>query len=646
MKSSAALLLCVLAAPVIADEGMWPFNQFPRDAILQKHKFEVSSEFLDHLRLASARVGAGSGSFVSAGGLLLTNQHVVAGCLGDRGKDGFYAGAQAGERRCPGLEAAVLMAIEDVTEPVKAAAREGMPAAQALADRNAAIAKLEKDCAAKTGNRCSVVKLFSGNRYDLYQYKIYTDLRLVFAPEQELAFFGRERDAITYLRYGLDIAFLRVYENGRPAAPQHYLKWSAEAVKEGDLVFAAGNPAPTSRLVTAAQLSFYRDTALPLAVARLGARIQQLSAFSAQSPENRQAAEATLDSFLNSYKLAAGKLIGLRDDRLAGRKTIFEGKIKRALERDPKLAEAGKVWDEVAAAYKSWTPFEKAYQVLEGSAAPGSTLFRAARQIVRKENPAAEPVNDAIEMLMLAQYLEELKQLGEKEAPVKSILAGKSPQAAAEALVKAARANDRAPIIRLAQALEPAAQKLRKKRQELIESLETSAAERIAQYRFRLFGVAEYPDATGTPRVEFGVVKGYTDRAAVAMPYAATYGGLYYRKNNEGPYQVPQRWVDAKAVLNLVTPLDFVSTCDIGGGDYGSPVVNRAGELVGVTFDGNLESLPGVYLYSDEQARAVHVSVQGIVEALQKLYQAAPLLEELGIKPEGRPHLSSRLWAN
>jgi hypothetical protein len=641
------VVLCFLAVPAIADEGMWPFNQFPRDAVLGKYKLDVSNGLLDRLRQASVRIGGGSGSLVSPSGLVLTNQHLISGCLArlstpgrDYLKDGFYAREQSAEPRCGELEAAVLESIDDVTAQVKGVAPEATPAAQAVEQRKTAIARIEKECAARGGARCTVVPLFSGGRYDLYRYRVWNDVRLVFAPEHDLAFFGKERDAVTYLRYGLDAAFLRVYENGKPADTPHYLKWSREPVHDGDLVLAVGNPSPTARLATAAQLTFYRDTALPLAVARLGMRVRELTAFAAKSEANRHAAEPVLNSLLNAYKVAAGKLIGLKDDRLVGRKTFFETRIRRAVERDPKLgAEAGKVWDEVAKAYKQWAPLEKPYQLLEAAPAPGSTLVRMARQIVRGEAvDAAGAIDDSLETLLLGQYLEELKQLPEKEAPLKSILGGKTPRQAAEAMVQATKLKDPAArrrgaddaMLRLAQVLDEPARKIGRKHQDVIESLEASAAERIAQYRFRLFGAAEYPDATGTPRVEFGVVKGYTDRAGVAMPYAATFSGLYYRRNNAGPYQVPQPWVDLQAALDPVARLDFVSTCDIGGGDSGSPTVNRAGEMVGVIFDGNLESLPGVYLYSDEQARAVHVAVEGIAEALAKIYKAQPLLEELG----------------
>jgi hypothetical protein len=652
IRSQNAVLIALaafLAWPAAADEGMWPYYQFPKDVVLQKYKFEVTTDFLDHLRQATVRIGEGSGAFVSPNGLLLTSRQIAAECLAklssaqhDYSKDGFYASTESAEPQCPGLEAEVLLRIEDVTNKVKGAAKENTPATQAIRSRNAAIAQIEKDCSAASAHRCTVVNLFSGGRYDLYEYRVFKDVRLVFAPEYDLAFFGKERDAITYLRYGLNIAFLRVYESGKPAAGASFLKMSAEGVKDGDLVIAAGDPAPTSRSATAAQLAFYRDSAFPAALSRLQSRIQLLTAFSLQSEANLRAAQPTLAGFLSDYKIDAGKLIGLRDDRLVTRKTVFEGKIRRAVQASKLGTDAGKVWDDLAAAYKSWAPHEKAYQMLESSPDPGSNLFRAARRIVRKEEgePGEMPVNEAIEILLLTKYLEELKTLGDKEAPLKSILGGKTPQEAAEAYVKASnlknpaarrQVNSEDGMIRLAQLLDEPARRLAKKHEELIGSLEASAAEKIAQYRFKLFGAADYPDATGTPRVEFGVVKGYIDRAGVAMPYASTFSGLFYRQNNEGPYQVPKRWVDLKSELSQTVPLDFVSTCDIGGGDYGSPTVNRAGDLVGVTFDGNLESLPGVYLYSDEQARAVHVAVGGILESLEKIYKATPLLRELGL---------------
>jgi hypothetical protein len=622
-KYAAPRLTCLALAvaavsPLIADEGLWPYNQFPQDALKTKNGFETPPGFLDHLRSSSVRIGGGSGAFVSADGLILTSRQGAAGC--NLPVDGFASADRTAELRCPNLDASVLLTIEDVTASLKAAG-------QSLTQRNAAIAKIEKDCSAKTGDVCSVVRLFSGGRYDLYRYKRYSDIRLVFAPEYSAAFFGKERDSITYLRYGLNIAFLRAYDKGQPARTPDYLKWSPDGVKEGDLVFAASNPGATSRLATAAQLTFYRDSSLPLAVARLQTRLQLLAGIATPG------AEATVTQLVSEFKSDAGKLIGLRDDRLVTRKTTFEGKIKRAVQNDPKLgADAAKVWDDVAAAYKKWTPYEKPYQVLESEAAPGSKLFQQARRKVRGEAPIAstEPIDNQVEILMLTQYLDELRILGEKESPIKAILGGRTPKQTAEAMVQAGPASEDG-VTKLARLIDPQALKLRKQHEEIIGSLEVSAAEKIAQYRFKIFGAADYPDGTGTPRVEFGAVSGYTDRAAVAQPFASTFSGLYYRQNNEGPWQVAQKWIDLRSSLHEVTPLDFVSTCDTGGGDYGSPVVNRSGELVGVTFDGNLESLPNVFLYTSDQARSVHVDVRGIAEALEKVYKTTGLVRELGL---------------
>jgi hypothetical protein len=635
MKLQSFLIACLCAIPANAAEGLWPYNQFPKDSVKQKLGFEVDAAFLDRLRLASVRLAGGSGSFVSPAGLLLTTRQLAGACLSslstpqhDYFRDGFQAANQAAELPCSGMDAGVLMKIDDVTEPVKAAGA-------ILALRNAAITRIEKECAAKSGNVCSVVRLFSGGRYDLYRYKSYRDLRLVFAPEYAIAFFGRERDSISYLRYGLNIAFLRAYENGQPAATPLYLKWAAEGVKEGDLVFLGGNPGPTGRLSTASQLTFLRDTALPLRLARLQPRVQQLNAFAAASEDNLRAAQSTLARLLTEYKSDAGKLIGLRDDRLVTRKTAFESKIRRAVEGNAKLgAEAGKVWDEITTAYRKWRPLDKPYEILEAEPAPGSRLFRMARQIVRSEplDDSGDAVNAKLETMMLTQYLAELAGLGlgEKELPLKTILAGATPAEAAEKMVRASKLQSGDPIIALARAIDGPALRLRKQHDDIIGTLEVSATEKIAQFRLKLFGAADYPDGTGTPRVEFGLVKGYTDRAAVAQPYAATFSGLYYRKDNEGPWLVPPRWIDAREALNPLTQLDFVSTADIGGGDYGSATVNQRGELVGVTFDGNLESLPVTYLYSDDQARAVHVDVRGIVEALDRVYRSVALLKELG----------------
>jgi hypothetical protein len=577
MQFRRLLLFSTLAVPLMADEGLWLFSQFPKDAFKQKYETEVTDSFLDHLRLATARIGSGTGAFVSERGLLLTNQRLAADCLAKAKllQDGFYAATEAQETRCPGLEADVLVKIENVTTKVKSSASGVAKASDALEKRNAAIASIEKDCGAKTGHVCSVVKLYSGERYDLYEYKKYNDLRVVFAPERAIAQFGGNPANNTFPRYALDIAFLRAYEKGGPAATPQFLKW-AEGVKDGAAVFAIGSPSATARLSTVAQLNFYHDTMLPFALSRVQSRIVDLRAFSAKSADNQRAAELPLASLSADYKLLAGKLIGLSDATLMARKTNFERRLRNAAQRDPKIGtEGGKVWDDVATAYKNWTPSEHEYQVL-----------------AYPMNEASDP---AVKAVLESRYQEEQKALKEKQ-----------PEAAKTRLMK--------------------------KHQETIEALETSAAEKIASYRYRIFGDADYPDATGTPRITFGQVKAYKDRTEAPVPYTGTFGGLYYFAFPQEPYKLPSRWVEGKSALNLVTPMNFASTCDITAGASG-PVVNTAGEIVGVTFDGNIESIALTYLYSDETARAVHVATQGIVEALRKLYKTPALLHELGARP-------------
>jgi hypothetical protein len=672
------LLIGALCLPLMADEGVWLFNQFPKDKVKEKYEFEVTDAFLDHLRLSTLRIGSGTGSFVSPGGLVLTNQRVVADCLkGAAGhdylKDGFYAAAPAEELPCPNLDASVVVAMEEVTKQVKDSAKEGSKPAEALAKRNAAIATIEKACADRTHNTCTVVKLSSGERYDLYQYKKYSDVRLVFAPESAIALFGGAAADYTFQRYSLDVAFLRAYEDGKPAATPQYLKWSTEGVTDTALTFAAGNPAPTSRLATFAQLNFYHDTMLPAMIGRIQWRLLDLRNFAERSQANLTMATRHLGELNTSYKFLAGRLIGLGDVRLMARKQNFEKKLRTAVEHDPKLGTtAGKVWDEVATAYTNWKPSERHYEILESPGAIGSEMFRIARQIVRlseeraKPNEqrlpeyrdsnlasleaslySAAPIDSEIESIMLARYLEEIKALGDREVPLKAILGSRTPTQAAEEYLKTSKlkdvaerrrlAADRAAVqksddgmIRLAKLLEEPARKLLKRHEDTIEALEVSSAEKIASYRFRMFGAADYPDATSTLRLTYGTVKDYKDRTEAKVLYDTTFGGLFYMSGKMAPVLLPQRWMDAKGSLDLVTPYDFPTTCDIAG-TAGSPTVNKKGELVGIVVDGNLESIALTYLYTDETARAVHVATQGIAEALRVVYKTPALLRELGV---------------
>jgi hypothetical protein len=686
-RSFPALLLAasfLLAWPAAADEGIWLFNRFPSEKVKQKYGFEVSGAFLDKLRLGSVRFfGLASGSFVSPKGLLLTNHHVASECIQqlstkqhDYMSNGFYAATLADERKCPDLEADVLLSIEDVTRQVTANVPSDTSSPEAGQTRRANMSRIEKDCTTSADDRCEVVTLYSGGQYHLYKYRKYTDIRLVFAPEAGIAAFGGDPDNFTYPRYCLDMAFFRAYVNGQPAGTPDYLRWSREGVKDGELVFVPGNPGSTGRLNTVAQLEFFRDVSYPLVQARLESLIKTLLSFSSRSAENKRVAADNLFSQQNSYKAYAGFLVGLRDPKLIELKRREESELRSLVSRDPKLASAyGGAWDRIAAAYQQFAGSYKPYYLLEVGAGRGSELFRIARDVVRlaeeRSKPngqrlreyrdsalpgveaslyAAIPVSPAMETAVLEDYLRSLQEsLGADDPTVKAVLNGLSPREAARRFVATSKLADVAErkrlassveavkssqdgMVRLAMLLDARARELRKLYEDTVESVVTSEGGKIAQARFAVLGASAYPDATFTLRLSYGQVKGYRNEAGAEIPYATTFEGLYRRAAGKDPFRLPSRWVKAKSKLNLAAPFNFVSTADTHGGNSGSPTVNTRGEIVGILFDGNLESLPDRFLYTEERARSVHVAVQGMIEALRNVYAAGRLIDELGLR--------------
>jgi Peptidase S46 len=680
-----AFLLAVSGGPVTGDEGIWLPNQFPAGDVQKKHGVAVSKDFLDRLRLASVRVVA-SGSFVSPSGLLFTNHHVASECIQqlsssehDYMKDGFYAGSIASEKRCPGMEADVLLAIEDVTGMVAAGVREETEPAEASRIRRANIARIEKECTGRTGNRCEVVTLYSGGQHHLYQYRKYDDVRLVFAPESSIAAFGGDIDNFTYPRFCFDITFLRVYEDGKPAATPNYLRWSRNGVRDGELIFVSGHPGTTGRLNTAAQLEFFRDVSYPFIHARLDSLIRTLKEYSAESAENKRVAADNLSSQQNSFKAYTGFLSGLRDAALMSAKRAEEEKLRDAANRDPWMRKSySSAWDEIAAAYSAFRQDYRPYWLLETAATRGSELMRIARDIVRlseergKPNEtrlkeyrdsalpstetalfAAAPISAPMETAVIADYLEFMRVgLGADDPTVRAVLGGSSPREAASRYVGASRLADIAErkrlaasseavrksddgMIRLALLLDGRARELRKKYEDGIEAVLALNVSKVAQARYRTRGAADYPDATSTLRVSFGPVRGYKTGGGPFVPYATDFEGLFSRATGVDPFVLPEQWIRAKSALDLKTPFNFVSTADTHGGNSGSPTVNLDGEVVGILFDGNLESLPNRFLYTEERSRSVHVSAQAITEALRKVYHAQPLLTELGLSLPG-----------
>jgi hypothetical protein len=674
LSLSLLALLVWLILPVAADEGMWPYNLVPKDYLAKKYNFKVTDDWLNHLRLASVAFGGASGSFVSPDGLVLTNHHVGRGAIQnlstperDLIKNGFYARTRDEELKCPGMVLSVLQEIEDVTERVLAAEKPGMSPQEVMAARDKAIAEIQKEATEKSGLRCQVVSLYSGSMYNLYKYKTYNDVRLVFAVENDIAFFGGDPDNFTYPRYDLDVSIFRIYENGKPLKTKDYLKWSTTPLKEGDLVFCSGNPGSTGRLLTYDQLLFLRDVSYPFTIDNLKRRQAILHQYASRGPEQERIARNTIFGIENSLKATIGYQSGLLDKDLMARKLAEEQQIRQAVTANPELAkEYGQAWDEIAQAQKEFASFFKQYQFFERGNAFNTVYFNMARSIVRMANMRdaqgratgagagrmmgeSRPVPDDFEILKLTDSLQQLKEQLPDQQETKWLLGCRSPEEVAKDLIMGTKLKDPEyrkklmeggseaiymsddPMIKLALMIEPVARGLRERYENKVRAVEVKNGTLVARALFKIKGTSIPPDATGTLRLSFGVVKGYMENGK-KIPFHTTFAGLYekaQRFNFKPPYSLPEIWLKKKAALNLNTPLNFVATIDSIGGNSGSPVVNRKGEFVGTLFDGNIQSLPTRFVYEEKVARSIMVDGQALIEALLKIYDAKPLADEL-----------------
>jgi len=702
LRSFAVACTIGFVASAAADEGMWLFNAPPLKQLKEKYQFEPTPQWLEHLQKASVRFNSGgSGSFVSANGLLITNHHVGADCLQKFGdeqhnylRDGFYAKTQAEEKKCVDLELNVLMSIEDVTARVNGAVKSGMaglPAGasaqageQAANARKAVIAAIEKDSKNKTGLRSDVVTLYQGGAYHLYRYKRYDDVRLVFAPEQQSAFYGGDPDNFEYPRYDLDICIFRVYENGQPAKIDNFLKFNPNGPSDGELTFVSGHPGKTDRQLTLDELADTRDRYLPYVLRMFNRREVLESAYSARSFENARKAREDLFGTQNNRKRYDGYLAGLLDPQIWSQLKTREQKLRDAIARDPKLKSTIAAYDRIKRAQAEIAKNAPLYNYLEqerpstiGYRQPRAfvgDLFKYARLLLRAVDERAkpngerlpqfrdsareslelelfstEPIYDDYEILLLTDSLTDFaSQFGEDNSLAQKVLAGKSPHARAAELVSGTKLKDVAvrrelyskdaaalqaahdPMLDLARLIDGPAREARKT-YDAQEEIKIQAYAEIARARFAIEGTGSFPDATFTLRLSYGTVRGY-EQDGKQIPAFTDFAGLYQRSaehDNKPPFDLPQRWIDKKAILNLATHFDFVSDADIIGGNSGSPVVNKDNEFVGIIFDGNIQSLVLDCIYTNTQARAVSVDSAAIIEALRKVYDAGALADEL-----------------
>jgi hypothetical protein len=694
LRFACAILTLTIAfgASAFADEGMWLFNSPPLKQLKERYHFEPARLWLDHLQKASVRFNSGgSGSFVSATGLVITNHHIGADALQKFSdeqhnylRDGFYVRTRAEEKKCIDLELNVLMSIEDVTARVNGAVKSEMTSEQALDARKSVIAAIEKESKEKTGLRSDVVTLYQGGAYHLYGYKRYDDVRLVFAPEQQIAFYGGDPDNFEYPRFDLDICLFRVYENGQPAKIDNYLKFNPRGPADGELTFVSGHPGKTDRQLTLDELADMRDRELPRILTMFKRREVLLHSFGERAFENERRDRDDFLGVQNNRKRYDGYLAGLLDPQISQALQAREQKLREAISRDPKLTSTIAAYDRITKAQAEIAKNARLYNYFEMERprfgiyrqprAFYSTLFKYARLLVRATDERAkpngerfeefrdsareslelelfstEPVYDDVELLTLTDSFTDLASaFGASDPLVKMVLGDKSPVERASELIKGTQLKDLAfrkelyaggkaaieaahdPMIDIAIAIDSTGRQA-KKVFETQEEIKQQAYAEIAKARFATEGANTYPDATFTLRLSYGRVRGYEENGK-QIPAFTNFAGMYERAaehENKPPFDLPQRWIDKKNKLALTTPFNFVSDADIIGGNSGSPVVNQAGEFVGIIFDGNIQSLVLDCIFTDKQARAVSVDSAAILEALRNVYDAQPLADEL-----------------
>ena len=673
--AAVAGVLALMATPSTAraDEGMWTFDNFPIQTVNDKYGTRIDQAWLDRVRNAAVRIQGCSASFVSDQGLILTNWHCVVGCVAelsspeqDYVKNGFLTANREEEKRCPGQTAEVLVDIVDVTDRVLGAG-VGLEGAAFNAARTAETNTIQTEaCAGDPKFNCQVISFYRGGRFALYKFRRYEDVRLVFAPENQAAFFGGDPDNFNFPRYALDAGFLRAYEDGRPVESPGFLRWNPNAPVEGDPVFVAGNPGSTSRLLTMSQLERLRDQQLPLTLIQNSELRGRLLEYSLTGDEAKRVSFDPIFGLENGFKAQYGQHQSLLDPAFLGARREAEAELRAGVAADPSLVQRiGDPWTDLegvqATARELYLPFRQ----LEQSAGGGSTLYQMARGIVRASKNTAmteaqrarlvaavgaeTPIAVEMEEIRLRYWLSKTREYLTVDNPeVKAMLGRESPEALADRLISGTRMADAAfraeaaamtteqlaeadPLLAFIIANDAAATAIGARWAAEVNAPTARAAEKVAQARFAVYGVNQYPDATFSLRLSYGRVEGWSYRG-VTVPAFTYMGGLYERATGAEPFNAAQAFIDNQTRVNKETVYNFSSTNDIIGGNSGSPVINAAGEVIGAAFDGNIHSLGGAYGYDGELNRTVTVSTAAITEALRNIYPSPHLLEELGVR--------------
>ncbi len=662
-----------------ADEGMWLFNDLPVEQLKDKYGFEPTAAWSEHLMKSAVRFNVGgSASFISSNGLVLTNHHVGSDTLyklstkeNDYYRDGFLAKSFGEELKAPDLELNQLVNIVDVTDRVNKAVPATMSAADAAVARRAAIEAIEKSANDETGLRCNVVTLYGGGRYHLYQFKKFTDVRLVWSPEAAIAFFGGDADNFEYPRFNLDACIFRVYENDKPAVIEHFLKWSKNGPANDELTFVCGNPGNTSRIYTVAALKHLRDVRLPFTMDFIRRREVLLQQFGLEGEEQARRAKDGLFGFQNSRKARNGMLQGLQDPAVMAAKESAESQLLAKIKSSPELKKYADAWDTIAAVEHERAALlgkgvtintqlvviaQQLVQMAAEDQKPSPERLEefqdAGRESLEQQLFSTAPIYLDLERVLTADMIARmLEQRGGDDPVCQQILAGKSPIDRAAELIDGSKLADPEfrkqlakegsagiqsstdPLIQLAVLMDEYVRADRKVNDALDEQ-ERQAYAKIAEATFATQGTSTYPDATFSLRLAFGPVKGFTQNGVEIPAWTTMAGAFEHEKTHAGQtdFDLPKSWHAAKesGKLDLKTPFNFVNTADIIGGNSGSPVVNKDLELVGLIFDGNIQSLTADYLYDDRQSRAVSVHSEAIRHALRNVYGAEALADQLG----------------